>query len=137
MAETPAQRLKKIREERFPTAAEAQRAIGVKYATYAAHENGSRDISRKFAIRYASFFKIRLDWLLTGSGEPRSAGAVQRLFDELPAEMQAEALRYLEYLKTRRNTSLSPRASPAVALIDEHNGPAEGGQGNRHDHKGK
>jgi DNA-binding XRE family transcriptional regulator len=136
MTERPADRLKKIRKERFRTAAEAQRAIGVSYPTYAAHENGSREMSRKFAIRYANFFRIRLDWLLNGSGEPRATGGVQRLFDELPADMQAEALRYLEYLKTRRNMPLS-RASPAKALIDEHNRPAEGGQGNRHDHKGK
>lgn len=123
MPETPADRLKKIREERFETAAQAQRAIGVAYATYAAHENGSREISRKFAIRYASFYKIRLDWLLTGTGEPRSEGYVQQLFDELPPEVQAEALKYLEflrreYLETRETTApqspLAPRPRPRL-----------------------
>jgi len=113
MAERPADRLKKVREERFRTAAEAQRAIGVSYPTYAAHENGSREISRKFAIRYASFFRIRLDWLLTGSGEPRATGAIQRLFDELPTDLQLEAVRYLEYLKTTRNMPLNAGATTA------------------------
>jgi hypothetical protein len=44
--------------------------------------------------------------ILFGSTEadtPISLSAVQKLFDELPTEMQPEALRYLEYLKTVRN----------------------------------
>ena len=106
MAETAAERLKKIRAERFRTAAEAQRALGVEYATYAAHENGSREISRNFAIRYANFYKIRLDWLLTGSGEPRAAGAVQRLFDELKPENKEKVLDYIMMVRaTEKSTS--------------------------------
>ena len=52
----------------FPEAADAARAMGIKYSTYAGHENGSRGFALN-AERYARFFRVDLNWLLTGRGE--------------------------------------------------------------------
>lgn len=46
-------------------AREAAEALGVKYPTYASHENGSRDQSKEIGL-YARRFKVTTDWLLTG-----------------------------------------------------------------------
>lgn len=63
-----ATRLKTARELRFETAQEAADAMGVKYGTYAGHENGQRGITQKVAQRYADFYRVRVEWLLTGRG---------------------------------------------------------------------
>lgn len=60
------ERLKEARERMFGTAAEAATAMGVNYQTYAAHENGSRGLRRDAAMRYAKFFNVSLEFLLTG-----------------------------------------------------------------------
>lgn len=44
----------------------AAAAIGVKPATYASHENGTRTFSVPDAQNYADFFKVSAGWLLTG-----------------------------------------------------------------------
>lgn len=46
--------------------------MGVKPSTYCHHENGTRDFDSA-AARYARFFDVSLDWLLTGSGPKRGA----------------------------------------------------------------
>jgi len=68
------ERLKAARERIFATAAEAAQAMGVNYQTYAAHENGSRGLRRDAAMRYAKYFNISLEYLLTGrkTVQPRS-----------------------------------------------------------------
>lgn len=40
----------------------------MKSAAYLHHENGTRGLSRGSDIRYAKFFRVRLEWLLTGVG---------------------------------------------------------------------
>ena len=52
----------------FETVADAVQALGVKYPTYAAHENGRDGFKFEAAIQYARKFKVSLDWLLTGKG---------------------------------------------------------------------
>jgi phage repressor protein C with HTH and peptisase S24 domain len=54
----------------YASAAEAARALGVSLTTYAGHENGSRGFASK-ARRYAQFFRVDLNWLLTGRGDMR------------------------------------------------------------------
>lgn len=71
---TPALRLKAKREERYKFARDAARAMGVSPHTYAQHENGTRDIPREAAKRYAKFYRVSLDWLLTGKGSAGPAG---------------------------------------------------------------
>ncbi|MFG1214969.1 S24 family peptidase [Xanthobacter flavus] len=54
----------------FEKAADAARAMGVPLPTYNAHENGSRGF-RRMAQQYASKYRVSLEWLLTGKGQPR------------------------------------------------------------------
>lgn len=67
MKTTIHERLKALREKRFATAQDAAEAMGISYSTYAGHENGSRGISRSAAIRYARFFQVSLDFIVTGA----------------------------------------------------------------------
>ena len=61
-------RLKEARSKAgFGTAREAAEALGIKYPTYAGHENGSRGLTQSLET-YAKRFKVSLDWLLTGNG---------------------------------------------------------------------
>ncbi len=66
---TPHGRLQHAREAaQYASAALAARAMGVLEPVYQAHENGSKGLSRSGA-RYAKFFNVALDWLMTGRGE--------------------------------------------------------------------
>lgn len=49
------------------TATAAAEALGIKFPTYAGHENGSRGVVRAAPL-YARRFRITLDWLLVGKG---------------------------------------------------------------------
>lgn len=85
----------------FESAADAARALGIPYGTYSVHENGARGFKARSAARYAYFYKVRLEWLLTGHG-PMKAGnkpPVLEMYEALPPERQREAMRYLMYLK--------------------------------------
>lgn len=59
----------------FSTATEAAAALGMKYPTYAGHENGSRGL-RANLERYAKRFGVSVDWLLTGKGSGPAPGIV-------------------------------------------------------------
>lgn len=97
---TPGDRLKQAREAAgFDHASEAARALRIPVPTYLAHESGERGIQRQ-AERYAAFFRVSLDWLLTGRGAAKGRPRVQELYDGLPPDKQAEALRFLEFLRT-------------------------------------
>lgn len=64
-------RLKWAREQKgYASAAEAARAIGVKVPTYTHHENGTRGVKLPEAHRYARFYGVSENWLLTGEGAP-------------------------------------------------------------------
>ena len=70
--QTANDRLKQVRAPRYETAVEAAQAMGIPPATYIQHENGTRgsgSLPRAAAERYAKFFRVSLDWLLTGKGE--------------------------------------------------------------------
>jgi phage repressor protein C with HTH and peptisase S24 domain len=64
------ERLRAAREAAgFKTKADAAKAVGVPYPTYAGHENGGRGaFKRDEAATYARVFKVNLEWLLTGRG---------------------------------------------------------------------
>lgn len=67
----PFERLQKARKEAgYEDATAAADAMGVSPPTYLAHENGSRGLTRA-AQRYADFYHVSLEWLLTGKGQPR------------------------------------------------------------------
>lgn len=66
-----AARLRWARELRlYPSASDAARAIGAPVPTYIAHENATRGFANE-AVRYAEFFRVSLEWLMTGRGSPR------------------------------------------------------------------
>lgn len=69
----------------YETVADAARSLGVKYPTYAGHENGSAGIRHPVAERYARKFKVSLEWLLTGRGDMIAQGVA-------PAEMEVSGL---------------------------------------------
>jgi hypothetical protein len=70
MMDIPADRLKKARiDAGYATATDAARAMGMKPPTYLGHENGTTGLRRGAAIRYAKFYGLSLDWLLTGAGQ--------------------------------------------------------------------
>lgn len=57
----------------YDSAADAATALNMKYPTYAGHENGSRGLQKNLA-RYAAFFRVSIDWLLTGRGDGPKKG---------------------------------------------------------------
>lgn len=70
----PYERLQEARKGAgYESAAAAAEAMGVKLPTYVHHENGTRGLSRA-AVRYAKFFRVSLDWLVSG----RTAAARNR-----------------------------------------------------------
>ena len=66
MPKEPKDRLKEARKARFPSAADAARAMQIPYSTYAAHENGQNDLSVESADFYGRTFKVSAGWILTG-----------------------------------------------------------------------
>lgn len=111
------ERLQLAREKAgFLTAAEAAEALGMKYSTYAGHENGSRGVVRS-AEKYARRFRVSLDWLLRGKGPgPGEKNRLQEVFDRLaeaPEQLQERILGYAEYELDRyeassRDTTTTP-----------------------------
>ncbi len=60
-----AQRLRTARTNAgYPTARAAAESMGVRYSTYAGHENGSREYGIDDAQRYARMFRVRWEWLM-------------------------------------------------------------------------
>lgn len=80
----PSERLRWAREQAgYGSAADAARALNLDQPTYFAHENGSRGLSRA-GRRYADFYRVSLEWLLTGRGDPRPRPASTRQVDDQP-----------------------------------------------------
>lgn len=57
----------------FDAPVDAARAMGISRFTYAQHENGIRGFKRDSALQYARKFRVSLEWLLYGRGDPRPA----------------------------------------------------------------
>lgn len=81
MKKSRAARLKTAREALGISVADAAKSMGMKYPTYAGHENGTTPFTRDSAERYAKKFKVSLDWLLTGKG--KGPGEVDETFERL------------------------------------------------------
>jgi phage repressor protein C with HTH and peptisase S24 domain len=137
-----AKRLRLAREAaKYDTATAAAEAMGVKVPTYVHHENGNSGLSRAGA-KYARFYRISLEWLLTGKGEMRPSrekrfipikgyvggGAIVDIFEEpgerqveIPAEGDIEAF-------VVKGDSMRPRFLPGEIVLydpDPAHSPAE------------
>lgn len=64
----------------FETAVEAAQALGIKYGTYAGHENGSSGFRADKGELYARRFKVRFEWLMRENGPMTDEDAAT--FDE-------------------------------------------------------
>lgn len=85
------ERLKWAREQAgFEDAPSAAEALGVVESTYYGHENGSRGFKRDSAAKYARRFKVSLEWLLTGRGQPKAGPATTRAVGYIGAGAQVE-----------------------------------------------
>jgi len=60
-------RLAEARATRFESARQAALALNLSPYTYSQYENGIRDFTRH-AERFAKFYRVNLDWLMTGRG---------------------------------------------------------------------
>ena len=83
----------------YESATEAAEAMGARPPTYMGHENGSRGFKAE-AERYARFFKVSLEWLLTGRGEPRRESLDARV-QALPAAERARVHEFIEFIESR------------------------------------
>lgn len=98
----PYERLERARElAGYESASDAARALGIREPTYLAHENGSRGFAKR-AVRYARFFKVSYEWLMTGRGEPRRQ-SVDAILAELSVEKQRQVLDFVDFVAGRKN----------------------------------
>lgn len=91
----------------FSSAEEAAASLGIKYPTYAAHENGSRGIGRAQEL-YARRFKVSLDWLKRGigAGPGESDGQVIEHIIDVPllGQISAGVLRLDDFSGQHKGT---------------------------------
>lgn len=94
---------RRLREARllagYSSAAAAARALAIPIPTYCSYENSGRGLHRA-APRLARFFKVDLDWLLTGRGKPRGSSIESALRDLAPDEVQ-QVVDLIGYFKAR------------------------------------
>ena|SRR5215469_2866270 len=97
------ERLRIAREHaQYRTASDAARALGISVQTYIHHENGTRKLT-PHAVRYATFFRVSLSWLLSGKGAMQGGSPIEALYESLPEAAKREALTYLEYLASKHS----------------------------------
>lgn len=95
-------RLQRARElASYETATDAANALGVAPPTYLGHENGSRGFRSDTGQRYAQFFRVSYEWLMTGRGEPRPYSLDIRV-RALSPEDQRQVHEYVEFLEARK-----------------------------------
>jgi hypothetical protein len=63
------------------------------------HENGSRGF-KKEAERYAKFFRVSFEWLMTGRGEARPTSLDARVLS-LPPDEQRRIHEFIEFVEGR------------------------------------
>ena len=82
----------------YETAAQAARAFGWNQYTVASNENGNRAFGRKSAERYASAYRVGLEWLLTGKGKAKgdSPAEIVDIWSRIPERWRDNARKALE-----------------------------------------
>lgn len=80
MSETVANRIRKARlRANIPSVKEAADRLGVPYATYAAHENGSRVPDVETLVFYGKRYRVSVNWLATGAEDAIEAQGLRRV----------------------------------------------------------
>jgi DNA-binding XRE family transcriptional regulator len=97
----PHERLKEARSKSFEEAADAARSMGVNLQTYYAHENGRRGFRAPSALKYATKFRVNVDWLLYNRGPRDRAASPLDGIDDLPPEGQELVAEYIEMLRLK------------------------------------
>lgn len=85
----------------YENATDAARALQIATPTYLGHENGSRGFRSDSGQRYAQFFRVSYEWLMTGKGEPRPQSLDLRV-RALSPDDQRQVHEYIEYLEARK-----------------------------------
>lgn len=114
---TLADRLRISRERAgFESAADAAASLGISRFTYTQHENGTRGFKRDAAVQYSRKFKVSLEWLLTGKGDPTGGRKEALLVGKVGAG--AEIIRF-EHPDILGGVTLPPDLdAPNVAEIE-------------------
>lgn len=72
------ERLRQARENAgFPHASDAAKRFGWAAPTYSSHENGHRGMTTDAVAKYAAAFRVPVEWLLNGQGEPDAKGMAE------------------------------------------------------------
>ena len=86
----------------YDSVADAARAFGWNVNTTASNENGNRTYSRSGAEKYASAYKVSLDWLLTGKGAMKATATesaeIVNIWSRIPQARRDAARTMLESL---------------------------------------
>lgn len=103
----------------FASAAEAAKAVGVPYPSYAGHENGSSGFRADRGELYARRFKVRFEWLMRGTGPMVDLASKYRellvTFDSLPPDLQAS---YSEILRRLAEPYQLKEPDPERSQVD-------------------
>lgn len=104
--ESRADRLRAARKDAgYASVKDACAAFGYTYATYAAHENGSRDYDFQTAERYSKAYNVDVTWLMTGKTPNKSERAeVIDIWSRIPARDRDTALKMLRGLAKKDGT---------------------------------
>ncbi len=116
--QSAAERLKLAREKRFPDATDAAKALGLPPPTYLAHENGSRGF-RQSADRYADFFNVNLEWLLTGRGQRERNVSLHENVRERFAKGHRQIVADRDTFVTVPEHDVRASAGPGTIVTDE------------------
>lgn len=129
MHQTPAERLKELREKRFETAQDAADAFGWSAPTYRSHENGTRNIPLHAARKYASAFGSTAAYILGISSAPAVSPPLNHVVNvPLVGKISAGTFRYDEGELQTKGTPVPavPRADipPGVQYALQVDGPS-------------
>jgi hypothetical protein len=100
MTTTRGERLRRARERLFKSARAAAIALGIPPATYGAHERAQaassrgRDYGPEEAAIYGARFRVRPEWLLTGSGPQTELEHLEKL--AIAIQKNTEAIEKLQ-----------------------------------------
>ena len=90
------QRLKELRIENGLTQEEFGQPYNIKKSTVSQYESGASRPDDELKIRIASDYEVSLDWLM-GFSDTRS------LFEDLTDDEMMEVIKFIEFLKYKRN----------------------------------